>query len=160
MTKLNLADLKISPDVAALNPNLLKPAKEPKTEARKDLEREIRESFARQFETVWQRCNGPALRKEFKFCEVRDWRNDYLHEPTRIIIELDGGVFNGGRHVRPQGFIEDCVKLNMATMHGYGVIRIPTGFATDNYLSQIIAFLQNAQEGQNQKQGLPVPGLA
>jgi very-short-patch-repair endonuclease len=85
--------------------------------------------------------------------------HDYT-KPPRIIIELDGGVFNGGRHVRPQGFIEDCVKLNMATMHGYGVIRIPTGFATDNYLSQIIAFLQNAQEGQNQKQGLPVPGLA
>lgn len=160
MTKLTLTDLKLSPDVAALNPDLLKPAKQPKTEARKDLDKELRESFARQFETVWQRCDGPALRKEFKFCEARDWRNDYLHEPTRIIIELDGGVFNGGRHVRPQGFIEDCVKLNMATMHGYGVIRIPTGFATDNYLSQIIKFLQNAQEGQNQKQGLPVPGLA
>ena len=151
MTKLTLTDLKLSPDVAALNPNLLKPAKEPKTEARKDLDREIRESFARQFEAVWQRCNGPELIKEFKlssavkeaiYGEIKEWRNDYLHEPTRTIIELDGGIYNGGRHVRPQGFIEDCVKLNMATMCGYRLIRIPTGFATDNYLSQIIAFLK------------------
>ena len=30
-----------------------------------------------------------------------------------------------------------------ATLLGYRVLRIPTGFATDNYLSQIIAFLKS-----------------
>lgn len=154
MTKYaNIKDLTLSDHVAALNPDLIaKP--QPKTEARKDLDKEIREAFARQFETVWRRCNGPELIKEFRFCEERDWRNDYLHAPTRIIIELDGGVYNGGRHVRPKGFIEDCVKLNAATMRGYRVLRIPTGFATDNYLSQIIEFLQNAQNGQICIEGL------
>lgn len=157
MTKYtHIANLTLSPDVAALNPDLIaKP--QPKTEARKDLDKEIRENFARQFETVWQRCGGPELIKEFKlsgvayaveYCEIKDWRNDYLHAPTHTIIELDGGIWNNGRHVRPKGFIEDCVKLNAATMHGYRLIRIPTGFATDTYLIQIIKFLQNAQEGQ------------
>lgn len=141
-----LANIEKPDQILALNPELAqKPAKEPKTEARKDLEREIREAFARQFETIWQRCGGPELRKEFRFCETREWRNDYLHEATRTIIELDGGIYSGGRHVRPQGFIEDCVKLNTATMLDYRLIRIPTGMATDNYLSEIIAFLKKLE---------------
>jgi len=144
MTKLSLTDLKLSPDVVALNPDLLKPTKEPKTEARKDIDREIKEAFARKFETIWKQLGGPALSKEAKVCMDRGWRNDYLYEPKRIIIELDGGVWNGGRHVRPQGFIDDCVKLNEATMLGYKVLRIPTGFATEHYLSKIINYLQNA----------------
>jgi len=145
MTRLNLADLTLSPDVAALNPQLTQiPAKETKTDARRDLEREMRESFARQFENVWQRCGGPELIKESKVCQERKWHNDYLHEATRTVIELDGGIYTNGRHVRPKGFIEDCVKLNTATMLGYRLIRIPTGMATDNYLSQIISYLKNA----------------
>lgn len=143
MTKLTLTDLTLSPDVAALNPDLLKPAKEPKTAARKDLDRELRESFARQFETVWQRCNGPDLIKEFKFCEARQWRADYLCKTAngQWLIELDGGVYSNGRHNRSGGYIEDCIKINTATLLGYRVLRIPTGCATDNYLGDIIKSL-------------------
>lgn len=142
MTKYtHIANLTLSPDVAALNPDLIaKP--QPKTEARKDLDKEIRENFARQFETVWQRCGGPELIKEFKFCEERNWRADY--KTGQCLIELDGGVYSNGRHTRGSGYIEDCIKLNTATMLGYRVLRIPTGCATDTYLSQIIKFLQNA----------------
>ncbi len=138
MTKLTLADLKLSPDVAALNPDLLKPTKQPKTEARKDLEKELRESFARQFEAVWKRCNGPELIEEFKFCEARQWRADYKTANGQWLIELDGGVYSNGRHNRSSGYIEDCIKLNTAALLGYRVLRIPTGCATDNYISEII----------------------
>jgi very-short-patch-repair endonuclease len=138
--------LQLSDDVKALNPQLgQKPAKEPKTDARKQVEREIRENFARQFESVWNRLGGPTLIKEFKFCAERDWQNDYLHEASKTIIELDGGVWTGGRHVRPQGFINDCIKLNVASLADYRVIRIPTGFATDNYLGQIIEYIQSKE---------------
>jgi very-short-patch-repair endonuclease len=146
MTKYaTLTDLALSPDVAALNPQLRPTAKVPKTDARKQLEREIRETFARTFEVVWKRNGGPSLETEFKFCPTREWRADY--RIGNVLIELEGGVFSGGRHNRSGGYSEDCAKYNMAAMLGYTVIRIPTGFATDNYLQQIIKFLQE-QHGQ------------
>lgn len=140
------AEITGSDEFLALNPGLKqKPAKQDKTEARKQVEKEIRENFARQFEAVWQRNDGPTLIKEFHVSDERDFSNDYLHVESKTIIELDGGVYTGGRHVRPQGFINDCVKLNIAALAGYRVIRIPTGFATDNYLSQIIEALKGAK---------------
>lgn len=141
MTKaVSLRDITGSDHFFALNPELRqKPVKEDKTEARQQLDREIRANFAATFEAIWRRNGGPELIKEFKSgLEGRDFRNDYLHVESRTIIELDGGVWNNGAHVRAAGFIKDCVKLNMAALARYYVIRIPTGFATDNYLKQII----------------------
>lgn len=138
----NLANLTLSPDVAALNPDLAaKPTKQDKTQARRQLEREIQQNFARQFEAVWRRCGGPELEREYMFCAERAWRADY--RTGDILIELDGGVWSAGRHTRGGGYIEDCMKINTATLLGYRVIRIPTGMATDNYLSQIISCLKN-----------------
>lgn len=131
------ADITGSDEFLALNPGLRqKPAKADKTDARRQLEKEIRENFKRQFEAVWQRCGGPELETEHYFDNERLWRADY--RIGRWLIELDGGVFTGGRHTRALGYIEDCMKLNRAAMLGYQVIRIPTGCATDNYVSEII----------------------
>ncbi len=143
MTKYTtIADITGSDEFLALNPELRsKPVKQEKTDARKELEKEIRETFKRQFEAVWARCGGPALKPEHNFDEERKWAADYFLETPngqKIIIELDGGVWTSGRHNRAGGFINDCIKLNAAALLGYRVIRIPTGFATDNYLTEII----------------------
>ena len=143
-----LFGVEVSQDVYNLSKHLLDEQPGEKTEARKDLDAEVRNNFARTFEAIWQMLDGPPLEKEFKFHDKRKWRNDYLHRPTRTIIELDGGVYNGGRHVRPKGFIDDCVKLNEATMLGYFLIRIPTGFATEHYIGRIIDHLRTAQNDQ------------
>jgi hypothetical protein len=139
MTKYTTAaDITGSDEFLALNPGLRqKPAKPAdKTEARKLWEKLEREDFARKFESAWQRCGGPELETEYQFYSERGWAADY--RVGRWLIELDGGVFSGGRHTRALGYIEDCMKLNKAAMLGYQVIRIPTGCATDNYVSEII----------------------
>ncbi len=131
----NLFGVEVSAEVYELNKNLVA-AKEPKTPARKDLDAELRQQFARQFEAQWHLLNGPELEKEYRFCPGREWRADY-----RIgswLIELEGGVYSGGRHTRAKGFVEDCFKYNTAAMLGYRVIRIATGMATAHYLEQII----------------------
>ncbi len=80
-----------SDEFMALNPGLrARPVKQDKTDARKQLEREIRENFARQFEAVWKRCGGPELEKEYKFSDERGWLADY--RVGQILIELDGGL--------------------------------------------------------------------
>jgi hypothetical protein len=131
----NLFGVEVSAEVYELNKNLVA-AKEPKTAARKDLDAELKQQFARSFESQWRLLDGPPLEKEYKFCPGREWRSDY--RIGKWLIELEGGVHSGGRHTRAKGFIEDCFKYNAAAMLGYRVIRIATGMATAHYLEQII----------------------
>jgi len=128
------------------NPQITWPEenKQPKTPARKDLEAEMRQQFARQFEAQWRLCGGPELETEHYFHPDRRWHSDYLHRPTMTLIELEGGVYSGGRHTRGKGFIEDIFKYNAATMLGYRLVRVGTGMATPHYLTQIIDWLKGA----------------
>jgi len=132
----NLFGVEVSEDVYQANRHLLQAANEPKTPQRKDLDAELRQQFARSFEAQWRLLDGPPLEKEYKFCPGREWRADY--RIGQWLIELEGGVYSGGRHTRAKGFIEDIYKYNMAAMLGYRVIRIGTGMATAHYLEQII----------------------
>lgn len=38
-------------------------------------------------------------------------------------VELEGGVFSGGRHVRGKGYTEDIRKYNIATLKGWRLLR-------------------------------------
>lgn len=132
----------VSDHTYELNKHLLTQPKEPKTPARKDLDAELRQQFARQFEAQWQLLGGPALEKEHYFNPERQWHSDYLHRPTMTLIELEGGAYSAGRHTRPKGFVEDVFKYNSATMLGYRVVRIATGMANADYLRQLIDWLR------------------
>lgn len=133
----------VSPDVYEANQHLLSQPKEAKTQARKDLDAEMCQQFARQFEAQWALLGGPELEKEVRFCPDRDWRADY--RVGNVLIELEGGVYTKGRHTRSGGFIEDIFKYNSACMLGYRLVRIGTGMVTPHYLQQIIDWLQSAQ---------------
>lgn len=63
---------------------------------------------------------------EFKFCEHRHWRADFLILGTRILVEVEGGTWSGGRHTRGQGYQKDCEKYNWAAANGWTVLRFTT----------------------------------
>lgn len=134
----NLFGVEVSDHVYEANRHLLQADKQPKTQAHKDIDAELKQQFARSFEAQWELLNGPELKPEFYFCPNRDWRADYLVIGTMWLIELEGGIWSGGRHTRPKGFIDDVYKYNQAAMLGYRVIRIATGMANADYISQII----------------------
>ena len=69
---------------------------------------------------------GLKFDKEFRFNKNRRWRADYFMPEIKTLLEIDGAVWNGGRHVRGQGFINDCEKLNSASILGYTVLRYST----------------------------------
>ena len=60
---------------------------------------------------------------EHRFCERR-WRFDQAHVGLKIALELEGAVWTNGRHVRPQGFLNDIEKYNRASMAGWMVVRV------------------------------------
>lgn len=135
----------VSPDVYEANKHLLTQPKEPKTQARKDIDTEMRQLFARQFEATWALLGGPELEKEVRFDHDRQWRLDYVCQTTtgKWAIELEGGVYmkHGGGHRSKSGYIDDVFKYNAACLMGYRLIRIATGMINAPYIEQIIKWL-------------------
>jgi very-short-patch-repair endonuclease len=91
-----------------------------------------------EFEQVWRGLNGPTLTPEYRFHSTRQWRADYAHIESLTIIEIDGGVWSGGRHNRGQGYIDDCRKLNAAAALNWTVFRIATGMVSVDDVEPII----------------------
>lgn len=61
--------------------------------------------------------------KEYQFHKSRKWRFDYAFIEHKIALEVEGGVYTGGRHIRPKGFLNDIEKYNTAAMLGWRVLR-------------------------------------
>ncbi|MDQ8942059.1 DUF559 domain-containing protein [Acinetobacter soli] len=64
--------------------------------------------------------------QEYKFHPERNWRADFLITGTKILIEVEGGIWSGGRHTRGKGFIADMEKYNAAAVMGFKVLRFDT----------------------------------
>jgi len=68
---------------------------------------------------------------EYRFAPPRRWRADLAHVPAKVLVEVDGGIWTGGRHVNGTGYTNDCIKLNAATALGWRVWRLTTALAAD-----------------------------
>ena len=59
---------------------------------------------------------------EYRFCERR-WRFDFAEPNVKLAIEIEGGVWIKGRHIRGSGFIKDIEKYNKAIELGWTILR-------------------------------------
>ena len=69
----------------------------------------------------------PRPIQEYRFAPPRLWRFDYAMPAVLVAVELEGGVWTGGRHTRGAGFLRDCQKYNCAAVIGWAVLRFPPG---------------------------------
>jgi len=76
------------------------------------------------FEQILKNQLGLEVVKEYKFHPTRRWRADYAILEHKIIIEVEGGVWTGGRHTSGAGFTKDMEKYNNATALGWSIIRV------------------------------------
>jgi hypothetical protein len=65
----------------------------------------------------------PKPELEFVFDPTRKWRFDFAWPSDKIALEVEGGVWSGGRHTHPSGFIKDIEKYNRAAYLGWRVFR-------------------------------------
>lgn len=65
----------------------------------------------------------PSPEREYRFHSSRKWRLDYAWPAEKVAVEVEGGVWTGGRHTRGAGFLKDCEKYNQAAAMGWRVFR-------------------------------------
>jgi hypothetical protein len=76
----------------------------------------------RAFLNLLERDGVPAPELEWRF-STRKWRLDFAWIDAKVALEVEGGVWTGGRHVRPKGFLKDVEKYNHAALLGWRLIR-------------------------------------
>jgi hypothetical protein len=65
-----------------------------------------------------------SCEQEFEFAKPRKWRFDWVFRDMvrPVALEIQGGIFTGGRHVRGAALLEEMAKLNEACILGYRVL--------------------------------------
>jgi len=72
---------------------------------------------------------------EFKFHPTRKWRFDFAIPQIKMAIEVEGGIYTRGRHLRPTGFLRDMEKYNTASLMGWTLFR-----TTPKYLNSVYTY--------------------
>lgn len=95
-------------------------SKRPKVKGEK-VPNEFETKLARELKTL-----KIEFEQEFEFHPKRKWRADFHLVGKKILVEVEGAIWSGGRHTRGKGYIGDMEKYNAATMMGFQVIRFST----------------------------------
>ena len=95
-------------------------SKRPKVKSEK-IPNEFEAKLARELKTL-----KIEFEQEFEFHPKRKWRADFHLVGKKILVEVEGAIWSGGRHTRGKGYIRDMEKYNAATMMGFQVLRFST----------------------------------
>ncbi len=80
----------------------------------------------------------PEPVREFPFAAPRRYRADFAYPDARLLIEVEGGVYSGGRHTRGTGYTEDARKYNLAVLLGYRILRFTAEMVRDGTAVAVI----------------------
>jgi len=69
--------------------------------------------------------------RELVFAPPRKWRFDFAWPEQRIAVEIEGGSWVQGAHVRGGHFESDIEKYNAATERGWQVYRFSSDMVED-----------------------------
>lgn len=94
------------------------------------------------FMKLWDVLSGAPLEREYRFDPKRRWKADFAQLEARVLIEIEGGVWNRGRHLTPKGFIKDAEKYLAATLQGWTVLRLTTEQLTSEIISLIVEYVR------------------
>ena len=114
-----------------------------------------------QFLSRWQ-AHYPQLVLEREFSDIDAWEKDYqeryskskrskryrldfAHLSSKTGIEIQGGVYNRGRHVTGSGYERDCRKYNLAYTSRWTIFLLTSTMAKDSeWLAMIAAHVRSA----------------
>ena len=68
----------------------------------------------------------PEPIREYPAIKGRRFRYDFCWLEQKLLIEINGGTFNGGAHGRGVGINRDYEKGNLAVQHGFRLLQFDT----------------------------------
>lgn len=80
----------------------------------------------------------PEPVREYQFAPPRRWRLDFAWPDRMLALEIEGGTWSGGRHVRGAGYAADLEKYNAAVLAGWRVLRVTTAMAQDGSVVELL----------------------
>ena len=75
---------------------------------------------------------------EFIFHPVRKWRLDHAWPDRKLAVEVQGGIFSHGRHVRGAAMLKEFEKLNTAAAMGWRFLYFTPGQIADGSAMPVI----------------------
>lgn len=67
------------------------------------------------------------------------YRLDFVHEESKVGIEIQGGIYTRGRHVTGMGYERDATKYNLAYAGGWTIFLITPMMINDPRWYELIA---------------------
>lgn len=101
------------------------------------------------------RSMGLEFEREYRFHNKRKWLADFYIPTLNLLVEVEGGVYDGGRHTRGKGYTEDCEKYNAAILRGYRLLRFTSwmvGAKARDTLLELIRREEHAEAGEAYKE--------
>ena len=93
-----------------------------------DLKRKLAQAQAATRDRIFRRlldaAGLPAPEAEVQFHPTRKWRLDYCWPDAKLGLEVDGGVWSGGKHGRGSGIVKDMEKSNALACLGWRLLRV------------------------------------
>lgn len=80
----------------------------------------------------------PEPEREYVFAPPRRWRFDLAWPQYLLACEVEGGLYIRGRHQRPAGYEDDCIKYSEAALRGWCVLRVTAAMVEDGRALHLI----------------------
>lgn len=92
--------------------------------------------------------------RQYKFHPTRQWRLDFAWPHEKFAIEIDGGMFNNGGHVRPFGIKADYEKAEALHLLGWRLYRLyPDMYLKANTWPTVVRMYVDASRPMPERQG-------
>ena len=92
---------------------------------------------------LWQQRGLPAAVAEHEFCAGRKWRFDFAFPNHRVAVEVQGGLFTGGRHTRGLALVKEYEKWRAAAVLGWRILPcIPQQIYSTAFADEVLAALK------------------
>ena len=75
------------------------------------------------FLVLWRLIDGEPPVRPYRFRPGRKSEFDFAWPIVKVAVEIEGGHYSRGRHVRPAGFQRDAEKYNAAVLLGWRLLR-------------------------------------
>jgi len=108
--------------VVTVKPGMKVAAARPRPGQKTPLEQE--EETAQAFLFQLRVMGLPEPTRQYRFHPTRRFKADFAWKAQSLLLEVDGGVWEQGRHNRGAGFIRDQLKRNEAVLLGWRVLHV------------------------------------